>query len=121
VGDTLHCLDRVSEEVYWKKRLYDRDDGAEVLDNVLTPPALANGKLFVGTIRGEVCCLAAESGELLWRADVKEPVMFQPAVMDGRVYAGTSHGKLFCLSTGDPVDDGWAMWGGNAGHNGLLA
>jgi eukaryotic-like serine/threonine-protein kinase len=117
VGDTLHSLDPHSENVYWKKQLYQRD--GEVLDNVLTPPALVNGKLFVGTIRGEVCCLAAESGEELWRANLGEPVVFQPAVAGGRCYAGTTNGHLFCIETGDADDDGWLMWGGNAAHNGL--
>jgi hypothetical protein len=121
VGDNLHCLDPFTQEVYWKKRLYEREDKTEVLDNVLTPPAPVNGKLFLGTIQGEICCVAADTGEVFWRVNVQEPVIFQPAVMAGRVYAGTSCGSLFCIATGDPADDGWAMWGGNAGHNGLLA
>jgi Ca-activated chloride channel family protein len=120
VGDTLHCADPDSQEIFWKKRLYDRADQEEVLDNVLTPPAVVNGKLFVGTIRGEVCCLSAESGEVLWRAPVDEPVIFQPAVVGGRVYAPTWNGSLFCIATGDPGDDGWHMWGANAAHNGLV-
>jgi outer membrane protein assembly factor BamB len=87
---------------------YDRDD-AEILDNVLTPPAAVNGKLFVGTILGEVCCLAAGSGEVLWRDALDEPVIFQPAVVGGRVYAATGAGSLFGIETGDPRDDGWPM------------
>jgi outer membrane protein assembly factor BamB len=119
VGDTLHCADPRSKEVFWKKRLYDRDDGAEVLDHVLTPPALVNGKLFVGTILGELCCLAAGSGEVLWRDPLDEPVIFQPAVVGGRVYAATGAGNLFGIDTGDPGDDGWPMWGASAAHNGM--
>jgi outer membrane protein assembly factor BamB len=119
VGDTLHAVDPRSKEVFWKKRLHERKEDQEVLDHGLTPPALVNGKLFVGTILGEVCCLAANSGEVLWRADLGEPVQFQPAVSAGRVYVGTARGSLFCLETGDSNDDGWKMWGGDACHNGL--
>jgi outer membrane protein assembly factor BamB len=119
VGDTLHCADPRTQEVLWKKRLYDRDEEAEVLDNLLTPPAVVNGKLFVGTIPGEVCCLSAESGEVLWRDAVDEPVIFQPAVVGGRVYVATGAGSLFAIETGDPRDDGWPMWGGSAAHNGM--
>jgi Ca-activated chloride channel homolog len=119
VGDTLHCADPRTKEVLWKQRLYDRDAGAEVLDHVLTPPAVVNGKLFVGTILGEVCCLAAGSGEVLWRDALDEPVIFQPAVVGGRVYAATGAGSLFGIETGDPGDDGWPMWGGSAAHNGM--
>jgi outer membrane protein assembly factor BamB len=118
VGDTLHCADPRTQEVYWKKRLYDRPDQAEVLDNLLTPPAVVNGKLFVGTILGEVCCLSAEAGEVIWRDALDEPVIFQPAVVGGRVYAATGAGSLFGIETGDARDDGWPMWGGSAAHNG---
>jgi outer membrane protein assembly factor BamB len=89
VGDTIHCADPRTQKVFWKKRLYERPDEAEVLDNVLTPPVVVNGKLFVGTILGEVCCLSAEAGEVLWRDALGEPVIFQPAVVGGRVYAAT--------------------------------
>jgi outer membrane protein assembly factor BamB len=118
VGDTLHCADPRTEEVFWKKRLYDRHDETEVLDNLLTPPAVVNGKLFVGTLLGEVCCLSAEAGDVLWRDTVDEPVIFQTAVVGGRVYAATGAGSLFAIETGDPRDDGWPMWGGSAAHNG---
>jgi outer membrane protein assembly factor BamB len=118
VGDTLHCADPRTQEVFWKKRLYERHEEAEVLDNLLTPPAVVNGQLFVGTIPGEVCCLSAETGEVLWRDALDEPVIFQPAVVGGRVYAATGAGSLFAIETGDPRDDGWPMWGGSAAHNG---
>jgi hypothetical protein len=39
-----------------------------VLDNPLTPPVVVNGKIFVGTILGEVCCLSAETGGMPWRS-----------------------------------------------------
>jgi outer membrane protein assembly factor BamB len=122
LGDTLHAVDPGSKAEFWRKRLYPREkEDQEVLDHVLTPPAQANGKLFVGTLRGDICCLSAESGEELWRASVGEPVIFQPAVVAGHVYAGTSSGSLFCLETGDARDDGWHMWGGDACHNGWPA
>jgi outer membrane protein assembly factor BamB len=82
---------------------------------------VVNGKPFVGTILGEVCCLAARSGEVLWRVALDEPVTFQLAVVGGRVYAATASGSLFGIETGDPRDDGWPMWGGSAAHNGMPA
>ena len=118
-GASVHCVDPHSREVRWKRGLYQSDEGKETLDNSVTPPALANGKLFVGTIQGEICCLAAEAGEVLWRESVADPVVFQPSVAGGRVYAATALGNLFCLETGDARDDGWFMWGGTAAHNGV--
>jgi outer membrane protein assembly factor BamB len=118
-GASVHCVDLHSREMCWKRGLHESDEGKEVLDNSVTPPALANGKLFVGTIHGEVCCLAAETGELLWRESVGDPIVFQPAVVGGSVYVATARGNLFCLETGDAHDDGWFMWGGTAAHNGV--
>jgi outer membrane protein assembly factor BamB len=101
----------------WKTSLYQA--GGEVLDNVLTPPALANDKLFTSSIRGDLFCLDTRSGKVRWQTSLGEQVLFQPAVAAGRVYVPTSRGSLFCVETGDDNDDGWLMWGATAAHNGL--
>jgi outer membrane protein assembly factor BamB len=121
LGDTVHCADPESSEVFWKKKLRDGDDDAELLDSLLTPPALTNGKLFLGTLDGRVLCLSAARGDVLWSVSIGEPVLLQPAVARGRVYVPTGAGTLFCLETGDPDDDGWLMWGATPAHNGLHA
>jgi Ca-activated chloride channel family protein len=119
MGDTLKCVDPGSEAVLWQRPLHPRGpDEPELLDSLVTPPALVNGKAVVGTGKGEVICLSADSGERLWAVNVGEPIVFQPAVAKGRVYVGTYTGSLVCLETGDEADDGWLMWGGSAGHNG---
>jgi Ca-activated chloride channel family protein len=120
MGDTLKCLDLKTERIVWKKDLHPVKDRGELLDAVLTPPALVNGKVFLGTAHGDVICLSAEKGDLLWKAEVGEPIVFQPAVAGGRVYVATSSGSLICLETGDDKDDGWLMWGANAAHNGKV-
>jgi Ca-activated chloride channel family protein len=122
MGDTLKCVDPASEAVLWQRPLHPRGpDEPELLDSVVTPPALVNGRAFVGTTRGEVLCLSADSGERLWSVNVGEPILFQPAVARGRVYAGTYAGGLVCLETGDEKDDGWLMWGGSPAHNGVAS
>jgi outer membrane protein assembly factor BamB len=118
VGDALHCADPETRRPHWNRTLIDRGAQAEVLDGALTPPAVVNGKVFLGTLDGSVCCLSAFSGDLLWTVRVGEPIVFQPAVARGRVYAATHAGNLFCLETGDPDDDGWLMWGAGPDHNG---
>jgi outer membrane protein assembly factor BamB len=119
MGDTLKCVDPAGEAVLWQQPLHPRgSDEPELLDSMVTPPALVNGKAVVGTSKGEVICLSAASGERLWGVNVGEPILFQPAVAKGRVYVGTYAGGLICLETGDDKDDGWLMWGGNAAHNG---
>jgi outer membrane protein assembly factor BamB len=118
-GDSVHSSDPQSDQVFWKKILGEQVEGnKDLLDSPLTPPAIVNGKLFFGTVQGDLHCLAAESGEVLWSAGVGEPIIFQPAIASGRVYMGTETGSLICLETGDAGDDGWLMWGADAAHNG---
>ena len=119
MGDTIHCVDLETKETFWKKRFRDSPQEEELLDSMLTPPALVNGKVFFGTIDGRVLCLNAENGETLWSVEIGEPVVFQPAVSRGRVYIPTASGSLFALETGDPNDDGWQMWGATPAHNGV--
>jgi outer membrane protein assembly factor BamB len=122
-GDEVSSADPRSDRVFWKRTLGEGETGEpkkELLDSPLTPPAVVNGKLFLGSVKGEVHCLAAESGETLWSAQVGEPVVFQPAVARGRAFVPTQSGSLICLETGDDRDDGWYMWGADAAHNGLL-
>jgi len=120
-GDTVSSADPRSDQVFWTKPLGTKaHDQHELLDSPLTPPAIVKGKLFFGTVEGEIHCLAAESGDLLWNVSVGEPIAFQPAVAGGRVYVGTESGSLICLETGDSGDDGWFMWGADASHNGRL-
>jgi outer membrane protein assembly factor BamB len=127
MGDSLQCVDPETESVRWKQTVHHNAHTAsetgepELLDHVLTPPALANAKVFLGTIFGDVICLNAETGEILWKVNVGEPIVFQPAVARGRIYVSTIVGSLFGLETGDASDDGWLMWGANASHNGPAA
>ncbi len=118
MGDTLKCVDLKSEKVLWKLDPRETKGKGELLDAVLTPPAVVNGRIFLGTASGEVLCLSADTGKRVWSANVGEPIVFQPAVAKGRVYVATSAGSLICLETGDDKDDGWLMWGGNSAHDG---
>jgi outer membrane protein assembly factor BamB len=120
-GDTISSADPRSDQVFWKKTIgRTPGDDTELLDSPLTPPAITNGKLFFGSVTGEIHCLSADSGEDLWNVPIGEPVIFQPAVAGGRIYVGTDLGSLICIETGDPNDDGWLMWGADGCHNGRL-
>jgi outer membrane protein assembly factor BamB len=120
-GDTVSAADPRSDRVLWKTTIgRTREGNAELLDSPLTPPSIVNGKLFFGSVAGELHCLSAESGEEVWKISIGEPIVFQPAVAGGRVYVGTDSGSLVCVETGDRNDDGWLMWGADAAHNGRL-
>jgi Ca-activated chloride channel family protein len=112
MGDETRSTDIKTGKVIWSRKMPAKDEG------VLSPPAIVNGKVFVGTASGEVYALSASTGDVLWKAELGEPVAFQPIVANGRVCVGTNSGSLYCLNTGDARDDGWPMWGGSAAHNG---
>src|SRR5262249_27247145 len=57
MGDTIKCVDLKTENVLWTKKIQHKGPNGLVVDSVVTPPALANGKLFVGTHDGDVMCL----------------------------------------------------------------
>jgi outer membrane protein assembly factor BamB len=125
MGDSVLCVDPESEEVLWKRAFGppgrgkdEKHQQVELLDAIVTPPALVNHKVFVGTAHGAIVCLSAAKGKMLWTATVQGSIAFQPAVAEGRVYVSTESGTLYCLETGDAQDDGWLMWGANAAHTG---
>ena len=121
MGDTVKCVDPKTEKVLWKHSVRDeKKDKGPLVDAALTPPAIVNRKLFIGTTAGQVICMNAETGAELWRATVGDPILFQPAVANGRVFVGTANGRVYCIETGDSADHGWLMWGGNAAHNGRV-
>lgn len=110
VGKTVQCVDPAAAKVLWTQEL----PGA----GTLTPPALANGKIFVGSTAGTLLCLSTADGSVLWQATLGEAVSGQVAVAHGRVYVPTRQGNLFCIETGDANDHGWLMWAGNPAHTG---
>jgi len=116
MGSTLKCVDLESGKTAWEHRLVPDD---VPVDSLVTPPSLAGGKVFVGTDRGFVHCLAQDTGKELWQVRVGSGLVFPPAVTSGWCVAGTANGQLVAFETGDRNDDGWQMWGGTAAHNGL--
>jgi len=114
MGDTLKALEAESGKVIWTSYIQIKDYPG---GRPFSPPSYAAGKLYIGTVSGEIICLDAKDGSELWRYACGEPIRFQPAIAEGRIYWGTDYGTVFCLDAKDHNADGWLMWGGNAQHN----
>jgi outer membrane protein assembly factor BamB len=112
-GDVLEARDLGSNTALWRW-----ESPGTPGERALTPPAVTGSRVYVGTIDGRIVCLNAATGAVRFEVPVGAPVHWQPAVQEGRVCAGLQNGDLVCIETGDPLDDGWPMWGGGAGHNG---
>ncbi|MDP3069119.1 MAG: PQQ-binding-like beta-propeller repeat protein [Opitutaceae bacterium] len=67
--------------------------------------SVAGGRVFVGTIKGTLHCLAADTGKEVWRFETKDAIMAAPAIAAGKVFLSSNDGKLYALAadTGAPV------------------
>ena len=92
-------------------------------------PIVVDGVLYISTAWSMVKAFDAATGKLLWSYDPEVPreklvdvccdaVNRGVAVYNGKVFVGTDYGNIFCVDVKDRSADGWAMWGGNAAHNG---
>jgi outer membrane protein assembly factor BamB len=57
--------------------------------DAVTLPAVAEGKVYFGTLDGNLCALDSESGDEEWCFATSELILPSPSVADGVVYFGT--------------------------------
>jgi outer membrane protein assembly factor BamB len=92
-------------------------------NSVDSSPAVADGKVYVGSNDHKVYCLNASTGASMWNYTTGVLVDSSPAVADGKVYVGSNDWKVYCLNastgasmwnytTGGPVDSSPAVAGG---------
>jgi Ca-activated chloride channel family protein len=113
-GDRLEASDIRTGEILWSWHEAKTMEG----ERRLTPPAVANGRVWAGTWDGRVISWDSLTGEVRWAVNLGAPCHWQPVVSDGWVYVGLEDGSLVGFATGDPLDTDWPMWGGGCGHNG---
>ncbi|MGB7531465.1 MAG: PQQ-binding-like beta-propeller repeat protein [Halobacteriota archaeon] len=75
-------------------------------------PAVANGKVFVGSDDHKIYCLNENTGELIWSYEIGNFVFSSPAVANGKVFVGSDDHKIYCLNenTGELI---WSYETGN--------
>jgi outer membrane protein assembly factor BamB len=62
-------------------------------------PAVANGKVYIGSADGKVYCLEAATGGFIWSYTTGWYVWSSPAVASGKVYIGSEDYKVYCLDS----------------------
>jgi len=79
---------------------------------VTSSPAVADGRVFIGSDDDEVYALNATTGALIWSYTTGDYVHSSPAVADGKVYVGSKDKNVYCLnaSTGSLI---WNYTTGN--------
>jgi eukaryotic-like serine/threonine-protein kinase len=97
-GVTAEVLARPQLAEAWAVKLDD--------ESVDASPAVVAGRVYVGTATGKVCCLIAESGQVVWSVRVGGAITSSPAVADGRVFLGSGDRCLYALA----ADSGKLLW-----------
>ena len=67
--------------------------------NVRSSPAVADGKVFVGSNDNKLYCLSASDGSLIWSYQTGGIVDSSPAVADGKVFVGSKDDKICCFGS----------------------
>jgi outer membrane protein assembly factor BamB len=64
---------------------------------VESSPAIADGRVFVGSNDGRFYVLNVDSGEKLWEFTAGAPLSASPAIAKGRIVIGSQDGRLYCF------------------------
>jgi hypothetical protein len=68
---------------------------------VYSSPAVADGRVFIGSYDANVYCLDALTGTPLWNFTTGDWVASSPAVADGLLFVGSFDHTFYCLNTSD--------------------
>ena len=105
---TVVALDRFSGRRIWSTsvgspdsrpflKIWDRRDPSFLTGGV----GAGEGRILVGTTRGEVIALNAGDGSEVWRTQLTSEILAPPAADDGVVMAQTNDGRLVALEPSD--------------------
>ena len=64
---------------------------------VESSPAIAGGRVFVGSNDGRFYVLSLTDGSKLWEFNAGAPLSASPAIANGRIVIGSQDGRLYCF------------------------
>jgi outer membrane protein assembly factor BamB len=65
-------------------------------------PAIADGRVWIGSFDGRLYSLDLDTGKQLWEFRTGGRISASPAVAAGRVIVGSQDGLLYCFGAGPP-------------------
>ena len=75
------------------KRIWEYSSDA----NIISTPAVADGKVLVGNQNGQMTCFSIKDGKPLWKFKTAGAVFSSPAVTNGKIVFGSGDGNVYCL------------------------
>ncbi len=100
---TVFVLKKNSGDVLWWKNVQEKIEfsGYEVSRNLVanldSSPAIADGKIYIGLRSGTFLCLMLETGDVLWSYKTGNSIVASPAVADEKVFVASTDGTLYCF------------------------
>jgi eukaryotic-like serine/threonine-protein kinase len=64
---------------------------------VESSPAIADGRVFVGSNDGRFYVLNVNTGAKVWEFNAGAPISASPAIANGRIVVGSQDGRLYCF------------------------
>jgi outer membrane protein assembly factor BamB len=95
-------LNAATGKIVWRARSQDRFGGR---GQFYSTPALAYGRVYIGSTDGKMYSFGATTGKLRWSQGTGGYVYASPAVWRKRVYAGSYSDRFYAFdaATGDVV------------------
>ena len=84
----VHGIDAATGEGKWTFMTRSRVDSS---------PAIADGRVFVGSGDGRFYVLDLADGAQLWDFDTGAPISASPAIASGRIVIGSLDGRIICF------------------------
>lgn len=115
IAGSLHALDANTGEQRWLAFVDPNQKsimgGGQTGNEILTSPAVAMNRVFVGSNNGGFYCFSATNGAALWKINCGKPVQSSPVIARDAVYFGCHDGTLRAVN----ANAGDELWRFNAG------
>jgi len=109
-----YCLNASSGAKIWNYTTWYNSAGPSHgyhWGNAVSDPAVAYGRVYVGSMDFDVFCLDALTGGKIWNFSTGAGVNAPPTVVGGCVFAGSYDGNVYCLNASSGVE----IWRSAAG------
>ena len=113
---SIYCLNAATGTKVWQTPaggITISQVGAGIFPPARSSPQVVNGKVYVGSLDGNIYCLDGSSGAVKWKFQTGGPIEATPAIDNTGVYIyGSNPGSNFTLYKLDP-NNGSIMWQNN--------
>jgi outer membrane protein assembly factor BamB len=111
-GSHVYALNAKDGTIKWQYPA----DGASVPGSFNSSPAVADGKVFIGSDNDNLSVLDASTGALLWQVATAGAVSAAPIVADGAVFFGSTDAHLYAINENNQTP----LWGGQFKSDGPI-